>query len=58
VKRKDLERKLRELGWEFKKHGGNHDLWQNSDGLQTAVPRHAEVNENLAKSILKKAGGK
>ena len=56
VKRRDLESKLRELGWEFLRHGGSHDVW--SRGEETMpVPRHNEINENLARSILKRARG-
>lgn len=56
VKRKELERRLREIGWVLQRHGGNHDAWANHDGSFTEfVPRHAEINENLAKAILKRA---
>src|SRR4030095_15280888 len=27
VKRRDLERALRQLGWQFLRHGGKHDVW-------------------------------
>lgn len=56
VKRRDLESKLRELGWEFLRHGGNHDIWALGEDT-IPVPRHNEINENLARSILKKARG-
>jgi mRNA interferase HicA len=47
MKRTDLIRKLEEDGCVLVRHGGNHDLSQ-------AVPRHLEVNQFLAKHILKK----
>jgi mRNA interferase HicA len=54
MKRRDLERRLRELGWSFIRSGGNHDVW--SDGeRQEAVPRHREINERLALAILRRA---
>jgi mRNA interferase HicA len=53
VKRRDLERRLRELGWTFLRHGGNHDVWTDGD-QQEAIPRHAEINELLARSILRR----
>jgi len=57
VKRRELESKLSDLGWRFLRHGGSHDIW--ARGEETIpVPRHAEINENLARSILKRAAGK
>jgi mRNA interferase HicA len=54
VKRKDLERELTKLGWHFKRHGANHDIW--SDGEHDEpLPRHNEIKEFLAKKIIKKA---
>ena len=56
MKRKELERRLRELGWKFLRHGGKHDVWASADGSFTEyVPRHAEINERLARIILKRA---
>lgn len=56
MKRRELEKKLAELGWRLLRHGGNHDVWTN-DRESEPVPRHAEVNEHLAKKILRKAKG-
>jgi predicted RNA binding protein YcfA (HicA-like mRNA interferase family) len=37
------------------RHGGRHDWYQNPHtGVPQPVPRHSEINENLAKHILKK----
>ena len=56
MKRRELERRLRELGWALQRHGGRHDVWTNAEGTFTEfVPRHAEVNERLARVILKRA---
>lgn len=54
VKKRELEKKLRALGWYFSKHGGDHDHWTNGKEFES-VPRHAEINENLAKKILRTA---
>ena len=55
MKRRDLEEALRRLGWRFLRHGGKHDVW--SDGeRQEAIPRHSEINEKLARAILRRAG--
>ncbi|MCH2270788.1 MAG: toxin-antitoxin system, toxin component, HicA family protein [SAR324 cluster bacterium] len=54
MKRKLLESKLKKLSWWFLRHGGNHDIWTN--GIrQEPIPSHNEVNEKLARSILRKA---
>ena len=54
MKKRDLEKKLKENGWWLARHGGSHDIWTNGF-ISTQVPRHAEVNELLAKSILRQA---
>lgn len=55
MKRADLIRKLSELGCELIRHGGKHDWYQNlTTKVCQPVPRHREINENLAKSIIKK----
>ncbi len=54
MKRRELERLLRGLGWGFQGHGARHDVW--TDGVrEEAIPRHAEVNEKLARAILARA---
>ncbi|MGZ3632830.1 MAG: type II toxin-antitoxin system HicA family toxin [Parachlamydiaceae bacterium] len=52
MKKKDLEKKLSRAGWWLARHGGNHDIWTNGN-TTTQIPRHPEVNELLAKSIIK-----
>ena len=53
MKRKDLEKRLKKSGWYFLRHGGKHDVWTN--GIrQEMIPRHTEINEMLAHSILRK----
>lgn len=54
MKKRDLEKKLSKLGWWFHEHGGSHDTWTNGK-IREPVPRHTEVNEMLAKKILRKA---
>jgi predicted RNA binding protein YcfA (HicA-like mRNA interferase family) len=53
VKLKDLERKLKDLGfWEVV--GGKHAKWTNGvDSM--AVPRHKEIQEYTARGIIKNA---
>lgn len=54
MKKKDLEKRLSKLGWQFLRHGGKHDYWTNGE-VHEAIPRHREVNEMLAKKIIKTA---
>jgi mRNA interferase HicA len=54
MKRKKLEDELKKMGWWLLRHGGNHDIWTDGD-RQEPVPRHNEINEKLARSILRKA---
>lgn len=54
MKKKDLIKELTKLGYEKIREGGNHEVW-GKDTKTFAVPRHREINENTAKSILKSA---
>ena len=55
MKRQDLIRRLEENECVFVRHGGRHDWYRNPrTGISQPVPRHREINENLAKHILKK----
>ena len=55
MKRRDLIKQLEEIGCILVRHGGSHDWYTNPKTKQSQpVPRHTEINENLAKSILKK----
>ena len=57
MRRRDLELRLRELGWSLLRQGGRHDVWTDGARLEY-LPRHAEVNERLARRILSKAASK
>ncbi len=54
MKRNKLEKYLKKFGWWFLRHGGNHDIWTNGE-RQESIPRHSEINEKLARSIIRKA---
>lgn len=54
MRRKDLEKALRDLGWWFLRHGGKHDVWTDGERME-AIPRHTEIHERLAKGILQRA---
>ena len=54
MKKRDLEKQLADCGWWFERHGGKHDYWTNGK-VHQSVPRHKEVDEMLAKKIIKVA---
>ena len=54
MKRRDLVARLEETGCELLRHGAKHDIYNNpNNGRSEPVPRHSEINELLAKKILK-----
>ena len=54
MKKRDVEKKLSKCGWWLLRHGGNHDIWTNGE-LVEPVPRHNEINELLARKIIRRA---
>lgn len=55
MKQRDLIKLLERNGWKFKREGGNHIIYT-KDGMIEKIPRHREINEKLAKGIIKKWG--
>ena len=55
MKQRDLVKKLESVGFQFERHGGNHDIYRRGLEIEQ-IPRHKEVNEKLARAILKKWG--
>jgi len=54
MKRRDLIRQLDKAGCALLRHGAKHDIYHNPDtGVSEPVPRHREINELLARKILK-----
>lgn len=52
MKRVDLVRHLERHGCELLREGGNHSVYVNRAARKTsAVPRHRELNEFLARKI-------
>lgn len=53
MKRRDLVKLLEANGWTLFRHGSNHDIY--TDGKQSLpIPRHNEIKEALAQSIVRK----
>jgi mRNA interferase HicA len=52
MKLRDLIRYLEKNGCEFLREGGNHTIYVNRAAQKvSAIPRHKEVNEYLARKI-------
>ncbi len=58
MKRKDLVRKLEQMGCLLARHGRRHDWYTNPQtNTSQPVPRHTEISEGLARHIIRKLGG-
>ncbi|MGA2331764.1 MAG: type II toxin-antitoxin system HicA family toxin [Syntrophales bacterium] len=54
MKRKDLIKKITSVGCILLRRGHRHDLYVNpKTGKKQPVPRHNEIDETLAKHIIK-----
>ena len=54
MKRVDLFKQLKKGGCVLLRHGAKHDVYHNPETrFSQPVPRHREINERLAKKILK-----
>ena len=54
MKRKELIKKIISVVCVLVRHGSRHDLYRNpKTGNKQPVPRHDEIDENLAKHIIK-----
>jgi mRNA interferase HicA len=57
MRRTELLRHLREQGCVFIREGGSYSWWSNpQQNRRSSVPRHAEVNDKLARKICKDLG--
>jgi predicted RNA binding protein YcfA (HicA-like mRNA interferase family) len=54
MKKTALEQKLKTLGWWKKREGKSHEIWTNGYATEP-IPRHNEITEGLAKTILRRA---
>ena len=57
MKRWNLIRLVEKAGCELLREGGNHSVYVNrSQKKVTTIPRHREIDDNLAKRIFKDLG--
>ena len=54
MKRHELVKKLSQAGCIRLRHGAKHDIYHNPNtGNSEPIPRHREINEHLARKIIK-----
>ena len=56
MKRRDLIKRLEGAGYQLTRDEGDHTIYRKPNAQAIAVPRHREINENTAKTILRTAG--
>lgn len=57
MKRKALLKHLKDHGCEFLREGGRHTMYVNREASRSsAVPRHSEIREGMARKICKDLG--
>lgn len=53
MKQSDLPKRFAKKGWWVLRQGANHIILTNGKDIEP-VPRHKEINEQLAKAIIKR----
>ena len=54
MKRNVLLRYIKKYGGQFVRHGNKHDIYRNPrTGDFEQIPRHGDIEENLARDIIK-----
>jgi predicted RNA binding protein YcfA (HicA-like mRNA interferase family) len=57
VKKRDLERHLKEHDCKLARQAKRHELWENpATGQRTTVPRHNEIKPPTARGICRQLG--
>lgn len=55
MKRRQLIKLLEKEGFILERHGSGHDIYRRGNE-EEVIPRHREINERLARAILRKWG--
>lgn len=55
MKHRDLIKLFEKNGWYFLREGANHDIYTDGKKIEP-IPRHREINEKLAKALIRKHG--
>ena len=56
MKRRALVHHLEQHGCRLLREGGNHSIFVSAAGRTSSVPRHTEINDDLAKKVCKDLG--
>lgn len=57
MKRNQLLKHLRQHGCQLLREGGRHSWWSNpAENKRSAIPRHTEISDILARKICKDLG--
>lgn len=56
MKRRDLEKHLRQHGCVFVGEGSRHAKWRGPEGAAATVPRHREIKPGTVRAICKQLG--
>ena len=56
MKQRILIKEIKSKGFYFLRHGSDHDIYTNGE-VEIEIPRHREINEKLAKKIIKDVEG-
>lgn len=56
MKHRDLVKRLKAAGYRLERDEGDHTIYSKPGAQPIAVPRHREINENTARTILRTAG--
>jgi mRNA interferase HicA len=57
MKRRDLLKHLTAFGCQLLREGARHSWWQHTiSGRRSAIPRHTEINNHLARKICRDLG--
>ena len=57
MQRRDLIKQIEANGYRLLRNGANHDIYSNGERNET-ITRHKEIDEMLARKILKRTAGK
>jgi len=55
MKKNLLIKKIKGKGAFFIGQGSGHEIWESKNGYRFTIPRHSEIGEGLAKTIMKQA---
>lgn len=55
MKKRELLKLFSKAGWYLLRHGADHDVYTDGKNRE-AIPRHPDINERLARELIKRWG--